>query len=580
MNEQGHLELGEPRWLPLGDQALAVRVHRPQTEDIRRIIVLAPPFGREQVISSRTLRVLAIRAARDHAALVLRPSWSGTGESTGELPADPAAAWAAELLELISAGRRLAPGTPVSVIGLRLGAAVAASILGEPGAAESTVLWEPVAGRRFVREHQALRRISISQPVAASGVELPGVLLTDDQAASLGRLRLPGQTAQTPGAEVVIAEDRVTIEKAYGVASRDAVVPLEIIDDVIRRAAPPIVPVAGATAEKGISPAQATRALADWPRSWVAPGSGGAPVRQEFVEIGPHRVPGVITSPARAAHAPDRGTMAGMVLAAADAEPMDGPTGLWARTARDLAEEGITVLRSDRRGIGDGASPEALTEPMPYTEEAVEDVREAIAALRQRVAGPIVGAGLCSGAWFALRCAHDGLDRVALINTIAWTPRGAYYWRYYRDGVIKQALGGHSALQADPSSWRSQLKERLKTVRDVSRRSMPSSLRRALSRSGMMQSVGQMFSDPRTMPPVVVYIGAEDEAIFDAAGGRREAQRLRSQGFRIRVESLGDTDHALLAASSRELAVEALRDAAGLGAPVPASGGAQQLVQR
>lgn len=569
MREEDRPELGAPVWMPVGDQghALAVRVHRPRTGRIRRIFVLAPPFGREQVISSRTLRVLAVRAARDHGALVLRSSWSGTGESTDQLPEDPAGVWARDLIELIRMGRSMAPGAAVTVIGLRLGAAVAASVLEHPEAAEASVLWEPIDGRRFVREQRALRRLSIDQPSDPEGVELPGVLLSRQQAGSLRSLELPEDLEQRAGVQVLTAVERTVIEKVYAVASRDAAVPLEIVDDVIRRA---LGAESGSVRSSGPGPdAEAVgRKLIGLPRRWSAPGPEGQRILQEFIEIGPHRLPGMLTAVDGPAELP---VMPGMLLVAADAEPMDGPTGLWARAARDLAARGSVVLRSERRGIGEGADPEQLREPMPYTEEAVEDVREALTFLRTRIDRPVVSAGLCSGAWFALRCARDGADRIALLNTIAWTPRGSYYWRYYRDGLLQQALGGRQALLAAPESWKGRLKHRLKSARDLARQRMPGPLRRGLSCLGLMQSVGQMFRDPASMPPVTLYVGADDEASFAAAGGRREAHRLRRRGFDLRVEPLGDADHALLAASSRRLALAALHDAVGT---EPIDGGA------
>ncbi|MBN6752701.1 hypothetical protein JRG18_04075 [Kocuria palustris] len=561
MSEEDQSELGVPVWVPAGDQghALAARVHRPRRGRIRRILVLAPPFGREQVISSRTLRVLAVRAARDHGALVLRSSWSGTGESTEPLRQDPARAWARDLIQLIRTGRELAPGAAVTVIGLRLGAAVAASVLEHPEAPEAAVLWEPIDGRRFVREQRALRRLSIEQPSDPGGVEIPGVLLTSQQAGSLKSLKLPEDGQQRAGVQMLSASDRTAVEKVYAVASRDAEVPVEIVEEVIRRATD-AAPAAERMTTWQPTADSAGRLLADLPRRWLSPGPEGTRIVQEFVEIGPHGLPGVLT----AADSPaDLSRMPGMLLVAADAEPMDGPTGLWARAARDLAARGSVVLRSDRRGIGEGADPQQLREPMPYTEEAVEDVREALGFLRGRIDRPVVSAGLCSGAWFALRCARDGADRVVLLNTIAWTPRGAYYWRYYRDGLLQQALGGREALLAAPESWKGRLKHRLKAARDLARQGMPGPLRRGLSRLGLMQSVGQMFRDPATTPPVTVYVGADDEASFAAAGGRREVQRLRRRGFDIRVEPLGDADHALLAASSRRLALVALHDAVG-----------------
>lgn len=593
--------LGTARWLPGGvyGEALAVHVHRPSEGPVRAAIVLAPPVGREQVISYRTLRVLAIRAAARAGAVVLRPSWSGVGESTGRLPADPAGAWHEDLLRLIAAAREAAPGAAVSVIGLRLGAAVAAGALQHPEAAERTVLWEPVDGRRFVREHRALRRMSEGLP-PAEGIELPGLSLSAEQAASLAALRLPSDQALHGRGDVSIlraaAQDRVGAERMYAVASRDARVPLEVLDRVIALAVPSSEERTAQRSSAGASGserhhAQTATAPAPelaWPRHWDSPLRDGLlAVRSEFVTIGPHRLPGVLTRPepgqapeAQASRpssgaawgrdgGPSSGHAAGLLLIAADAEPMDGPTGLWARMARELAGQGMTVLRAERRGIGEAGDPSCLREPMPYTEEAVEDVNRSAAWLRRRVDGPVAASGLCSGAWMALRCAAE-LDLVILINNIAWSPEGGYYWRYYRDGAMQRLLGGRERLSRDPEGRRARLKERLKAMRAAVLRRAPLWLLEAAARTGQVQSVSQMFRDSSAMPPVDLHLGDGDRETFDMAGGLRQVSALRRRGFCLRVMFLGEADHALLADTSRQRAAAALRRSLGL--PEPETG--------
>lgn len=591
-------ELGTARWLPgsADGEALAVHVHRPSEGPVRAAIVLAPPVGREQVISYRTLRVLAIRAAARAGAVVLRPSWSGVGESTGRLPADPAGAWHEDLLRLIAAAREAAPGAAVSVIGLRLGAAVAAGALQHPEAAERTVLWEPVDGRRFVREHRALRRMSAGLP-PAEGIELPGLSLSAEQAASLAALRLPSDQALHGRGDVSIvraaAQDRVGAEHMYAVASRDARVPLEVLDRVISLAVPS---TEERTAQRSSADAsgserhhaQTATAPAPelaWPRHWDSPLRDGLlAVRSEFVTIGPHRLPGVLTRPvpgqapeAQASRpssgaawgrdgGPSSGQAAGLLLIAADAEPMDGPTGLWARTARELAGQGLVVLRAERRGIGEAGDPAALGEPMPYTEEAVEDTMEAVRWLRARVDGPVAAAGLCSGAWTALKSARQ-LDLAILLNSVAWTPDGDYYWRFYRDGAVQRLLGGRERLGRDPHAWRARLKQRLKTARRVVLSTMPLWQLRIAARTGQVQMLGQMLRDPSGLPPVDLHLGDGDRESFEMAGGQREVRALQRRGVHFRAMSLGDADHALLAESSRRRAVAALRSSLGLAHP-------------
>lgn len=573
--------LGTARWVPSSTdgEALAVHVHRPSDGAVRRALVLAPPIGREQVISYRTLRVLAIRAASQAGAVVLRPTWSGIGESTGPLPSEPASAWRADLLRLIAAAREAAPGAEVTVVGLRLGAAVAASVVDVPGGAERTVAWEPVSGRRFVREHRALRRMSLETAESPERIELPGLVLSPEQADSLKSLRLPADDVLQRRGDVRVVRagehQRAQAEGMYAVASRDARVPLGLVDEVIA-AAMPAQGMRDVVAPDDDAGAPERR----WPRHWDSPArSGLVGVRSEFVAVGEHLLPGVLARPvpgARSSRPEDEpaderpGHAAGLLLIAADAEPMDGPTGLWARMARDLAGQGMTVLRAERRGIGEAGDPSCLREPMPYTEEAVEDVNRSAAWLRRRVDGPVAASGLCSGAWMALRCAAE-LDLVILINNIAWSPEGGYYWRYYRDGAMQRLLGGRERLSRDPEGRRARLKERLKVMRAAVLRRAPLWLLEAAARTGQVQSVSQMFRDSSTMPPVDLHLGDGDRETFDMAGGLRQVSALRRRGFCLRVMFLGEADHALLADTSRQRAAAALRRSLGL--PEPETGG-------
>ena len=71
---------------------------------------------------------------------------------------------------------------------------------------------------------------------------------------------------------------------------------------------------------------------------------------------------------------------------------------------RDLALIGFSSVRLDFSGWGE--SPDLGHAPgRPYDQHGMEEVREAVAALRELGHQQVVVAGLCAGAWVALKAA-------------------------------------------------------------------------------------------------------------------------------------------------------------------------------
>lgn len=147
-------ELGVASWIPLPDRSLYSWVHRPQNGEAKGAVVIAPPLAREQVISYRTLRMLAIELARQ-GWVAIRFAWTGTGESA-EMPegADPAALWKEDLAAVTEFAGTLVGTDRVHAIGLRAGAALLAAT---EAPLQSRLLWEPVGGKIFLRQQSMLR---------------------------------------------------------------------------------------------------------------------------------------------------------------------------------------------------------------------------------------------------------------------------------------------------------------------------------------------------------------------------------------------------------------------------------------
>ncbi|MBZ6380010.1 hydrolase 1, exosortase A system-associated [Pacificimonas flava] len=101
----------------------------------------------------------------------------------------------------------------------------------------------------------------------------------------------------------------------------------------------------------------------------------------------------------------------GLVIVPGGRQTRVGPHRLFVRLAVDLAAEGVSVLRFDRRGLGDGEGEDA------GFEQAGADIRAAVAALRTREPQlrTVAALGLCDGA-SALLLSDSGADRLILLN--------------------------------------------------------------------------------------------------------------------------------------------------------------------
>jgi alpha-beta hydrolase superfamily lysophospholipase len=109
-----------------------------------RAAVLCQPWGTEYIYAHRSMRQLASRLslAGFHA---LRFDYFGTGDSAGEECDTDLAGLKHDLVTAIETLKDLATTERVTLIGLRAGANVAASVAADsPEAIEALVLWDPI----------------------------------------------------------------------------------------------------------------------------------------------------------------------------------------------------------------------------------------------------------------------------------------------------------------------------------------------------------------------------------------------------------------------------------------------------
>ncbi|MCT1602131.1 hypothetical protein M3E18_03510 [Kocuria sp. p3-SID1433] len=565
--------------------AAAAAMEGPADAEACGAVLIVAPVGREQAVSTAGLVVLSSQLAA-RGLLVMRLSLRGSGDSHDLDGDDVRAAWTADVRSALRDLRRRAPQLPLHAVGLRLGAAVLLDACAEDLPAEvpelrTAVLWEPLGGRAQLRRDVALRRVSVPREPVSDGVEVTGGLWSAGQAASLRTIPDPVRTP-LPSADwsLRVEEDRAAAEMLWGVGSEFARVPRaaigEIVDQLAEAAGRP-----PARCRVDLEPLSA----AVVPRAHNADSS--VRVLERFVRVADGR-PAVLSTalPEAAqtsaqqrdldsdhAQAPVAAASTAVQFIAASAEPADGPTGLWASTARDLAGAGLTVLRAERPGSGVLTDPRLETSPMPYDQDVIRAVRSDAHWLHETTGLPVTAVGLCVGSWLALRAADSSVtERVIAVNNVAWRPGTGYYELIYSERgswegaprSFTEALARDARTEAASPSAAVRVqraaKSRLSGLRDVVERRAPGPVRHLLAMLGLSGSVSSMLTLPGGVREIDLLLGAEDMAEFHDNRGDWGLRMARRLGRRVRVHDVPSLDHALLAAAGRREVRTMLRD--------------------
>jgi exosortase A-associated hydrolase 2 len=177
-----------------------------------RAVVICHPWGQEYLRAHRAVRLLArmLASAGSH---VLRFDYSGTGDSAGDMTGASIAQWTADVEMAIEEMRDMVGATRVNLVGLRLGATLAAQVAARRKKdVQGLLLWDPiVSGREYVQDlmHTRIRSGSRAPlPRAASdggGHEVMGFPLTDAMSAEMQSLDLLPLMREIPQRTLVLA---------------------------------------------------------------------------------------------------------------------------------------------------------------------------------------------------------------------------------------------------------------------------------------------------------------------------------------------------------------------------------------
>lgn len=522
-----------PRWLGPDDRPLLGWLSTPPAGGSESGVLILPPVGYHWWSVHRTLRVLAERLA-DAGHLALRLDYDGTGDSAGDQwDAGRLAAWRQSVRhgaeELRALGVR-----ELHLAGVRLGGTLALLEGAELGA-ESVVAWTPVTrGRRYVRQ---IKLLSTPVPDGARGggaeVEA-GSVFTAQTLTDIARIDLH-QPDWRPPARVTFVNGEETLTErlrqrgsevelfappggadALEAPAEYATVPEEVVETLCAAIGP-------GTPGRTPAPPPVASARMTW---------RGVELEEEVVFLGPSPLTGVLTHPAT----PRDGAPTVLFLNSGS-EPHVGPGRAWVEYARGLAVSGFPVVRADFRGWGE--SPDDGHGPgRPYDPHGVEDARALVRALCERGHERLVLAGLCAGAWIALRTVLE--ERLA--GVVALNPQ-----LYWQPGDPVEATMAETRQRREPERRRDAEGARLDTWD-------------AHDRAGQRPWAARWLDQLRaTEVPVLLLFAEGDDGIeyLRTRHGRRT--RMVTAASRIAIAEVPGIDHSMHRAWLRNEMLDRLR---------------------
>jgi uncharacterized protein len=177
-----------------------------------RAVVLCHSWGSEYLRSHRSMRYLTGLLATSGCD-VLSFDYFGTGDSAGDLTDADLRSWCSDIDDAIAELVDMSGATRVSVVGLRLGATLAASIFQRPRKdVEALVLWDPiVSGPRYVDNLHRARPSIRQRPIQdGGGIEVLGFSLTEAMQREMQAIDLLSLVPTLPARTLVVVSDPAT----------------------------------------------------------------------------------------------------------------------------------------------------------------------------------------------------------------------------------------------------------------------------------------------------------------------------------------------------------------------------------
>lgn len=538
-----HVAPGLPTWFGTADMPLFGVVHVPVNGLARAGVVICPPLGKEHVDTYRGLKLLAQRlCARGFA--VLRFDYAGTGDSSCEQDSSVAVDRYQDSIRAAVDYLRSSGVPEVGLVGLRAGALLAGVTADSIDGLAGLVLWDPVTdGRRFLRSQRALYKMAVGadagSDVEAAGQPLPGISLSHDAAADLGSLKLPSRLSSPTPVFLALRAENADQRTAALAAGENCTVRTV-------SGQPAFVEPASFVVE---TPVGALFAITSWlhdtlpsGRYRVAPEirseatvgrlADGRAIRETIDALGPNRLFAIRTSVEGSVQ--DRPTV---LIHNTACEHRVGIGRVWVDMARDLAGQGMSAVRYDRRGTGETGYAN-LEFARIHSAESNADVLDAISATGV-APERLMMTGVCSGAWnSAYGALHRGVKSLVMFNLLTYSLRNVEVGPESVSGWELEAPGGLPAQNTRVTSVR---------LKSAIRRWLPYRLWLLLGVLGLTEVPEVLLSALRRRGAQVnLVLSPEDHEWFVKQRGRRGVQRLTRRGWSETIVETPGGDHALL----------------------------------
>ena len=158
-------------------------------------VLLCYPFGQEHIRAHMAFRQLGNLLSRGGRG-VLRFDFFGTGDSAGSLAEADLSIWSQNVETALDELKALTGATHVSVVGLRLGALVAAGVVEARRDVEALVLWDPVLdGPRFLTEMEEQKTGEVGDEWWVNGFPLSGKFRKSLEGADLLNIQVPDEVS-------------------------------------------------------------------------------------------------------------------------------------------------------------------------------------------------------------------------------------------------------------------------------------------------------------------------------------------------------------------------------------------------
>lgn len=474
-------------------------------------VILCGPVGHEALAAHRGWRDLGQGLAAA-GLTTLRFDYPGTGDSAGDDQGPECIErWVDSIVAAAAFLRAECGVTRISLVGLRLGATLAARASARIGDVSTLACLNPVlSGWAYIREMTLLANTWWAQAApdhhcletAPGCLDVIGTRWSAEALAGLKAIDLIKLSSWPPKVVLMESSGRPDVAAlATNLRARDTEV-MEtgfpgatiLLEDALRSETPvqAFDTLCALLADRG--PASGQRNVQAPPQSLVGPDYFETPLR-----FGPDRVLHGVLCQARTTAAPRIDASVVVILNTGLTHHV-GHARLAVLLARNLAARGVASLRMDGAGIGDSDLPPGQDAPRLHDTRSCDDVTAAIDVLKQRGAHDVTILGMCSGGHQAFHAtlADPRIDRLIVVNMqkFKWVGGPTAYVSY--DGN-RRATKIYLRAALSRAKWQSALRGEIDVLRigtDLLRRSIRTFRHKALQRierlTGIETKAGQV----------------------------------------------------------------------------------------